>query len=46
MPMSLSSLLISVSVSMRTWRVVVQSSILARRPFFERMPSAPFAQPA
>ena len=45
-PTSFSQSATSASVSIRTWRVVVQSSILAFRPFFSRMPSAPTFQPA
>ena len=38
-PTSLSHAAISASVSWRTWRVDVHSSILALSPFFSRMPS-------
>ena len=46
MPTAFSHELISARVSWRTWRVVVQSSILAAVPSFSTMPS-PFesAQP-
>ena len=46
MPTSFSQDAIRASVSWRTWRVVVQSSILALRPSLTRMPSAPGTQPA
>src|SRR5205814_5572820 len=45
-PTSFSQLAMSASVSWRTCRVVVHSSILARRPPFERTPSGPLVQPA
>ena len=41
MPTSFSQSATRASVSIRTWRVVVQSSILAFRPSFSRIPSAP-----
>src|SRR5215218_3090268 len=46
MPTSFSQPAIRARVSWRTWRVVVQSSILAFRPSFALIPSAPGTQPA
>jgi hypothetical protein len=47
MPTSFSQSLMRARVSMRTCRVVVQSSILAFRPSFSRMPSLSLStQPA